>query len=102
MGGLHKSDLLILAGRPGMGKTAFATCLAFNTARSFLEDIKAGKERKGVAFFSLEMSASQLAGRILAMETQIASDKLRNGKLRRTNSAASSDSPQNWKSAAVC
>lgn len=81
MGGLHKSDLLILAGRPGMGKTAFATCLAFNTARSFLEDIKAGKERKGVAFFSLEMSASQLAGRILAMETQIASDKLRNGKI---------------------
>ena len=81
MGELHKSDLLILAGRPGMGKTAFATCLAFNTARSFLEDIQKGKERKGVAFFSLEMSASQLAGRILAMETQIASDKLRNGKI---------------------
>ena len=81
MGGLHKSDLLILAGRPGMGKTSVATCLAVNTARRFLEDIKAGKERKGVAFFSLEMSASQLAGRILAMETQIASDKLRNGKI---------------------
>ncbi len=81
MGGLHKSDLLILAGRPGMGKTAFATCLAFNTAQSFLEDIKAGKKRKGVAFFSLEMSASQLAGRILSTETQIASDKLRNGKI---------------------
>ena len=81
MGGLHKSDLLILAGRPGMGKTAFATCLAFNTARCFMEDIKKGKERKGVAFFSLEMSASQLAGRILSTETQIASDKLRNGKI---------------------
>lgn len=81
MGGLHKSDLIILAGRPGMGKTAFATCLAFNTAKSFLNDVNDGKERKGVAFFSLEMSASQLAGRILAMETQIASDKLRNGKI---------------------
>lgn len=81
MGGLHKSDLLILAGRPGMGKTAFATCLAFNSARAFLDDINAGKERKSVAFFSLEMSAPQLAGRILAMETQIASDKLRNGKI---------------------
>lgn len=81
MGGLHNSDLLIVAGRPGMGKTAFATCLAFNSARCFLDDINAGKERKGVAFFSLEMSASQLAGRILSMETQIASDKLRNGRI---------------------
>ena len=81
MGGLHKSDLLILAGRPGMGKTAFATCLAFNTARSFLEDMQNGKKRQGVAFFSLEMSSSQLAARILSMETQIASDQLRNGKI---------------------
>ena len=78
MSGLHKSDLLILAGRPGMGKTAFATCLAFNTARSFMEDVK---ERRGVAFFSLEMSSSQLAGRILSMETQISSEKLRSGKI---------------------
>ncbi len=81
MGGLHKSDLIIVAGRPGMGKTAFATCLAFNTARSFLEKEKNAQERKSVAFFSLEMSSSQLAGRILAMETQIASDQLRNGKI---------------------
>ena len=81
MGGLHNSDLLIVAGRPGMGKTAFATCLAFNSARCFLDDVQQGKERKGVAFFSLEMSASQLAGRILSMETQIASDKLRNGRI---------------------
>ena len=78
MSGLHKSDLIILAGRPGMGKTAFATCLAFNTARSFMEDVK---ERRGVAFFSLEMSSSQLAGRILSMETQISSEKLRSGKI---------------------
>lgn len=78
MSGLHKSDLIILAGRPGMGKTAFATCLAFNTARSFMNDVK---ERRGVAFFSLEMSSSQLAGRILSMETQISSEKLRSGKI---------------------
>lgn len=78
MSGLHNSDLIILAGRPGMGKTAFATCLAFNTARSFMNDVK---ERRGVAFFSLEMSSAQLAGRILAMETQISSEKLRSGKI---------------------
>ena len=78
MSGLHNSDLIILAGRPGMGKTAFATCLAFNTARSFMNDVK---ERRGVAFFSLEMSSSQLAGRILSMETQISSEKLRSGKI---------------------
>ncbi len=81
MGGLHKSDLIILAGRPAMGKTAFATCLAFNTARHFLEEAEAGKERKGVAFFSLEMSASQLAARILSTETQTSSHALRNGKI---------------------
>ncbi|MBR4126983.1 MAG: replicative DNA helicase [Alphaproteobacteria bacterium] len=78
MSGLHKSDLIILAGRPGMGKTAFATCLAFNTARSFMNDVK---DPRGVAFFSLEMSSSQLAGRILSMETQISSEKLRSGKI---------------------
>ena len=78
MSGLHKSDLIILAGRPGMGKTAFATCLAFNTARSFMNDVK---EHRGVAFFSLEMSSSQLAARILSMETQISSEKLRSGKI---------------------
>lgn len=78
MSGLHNSDLIILAGRPGMGKTAFATCLAFNTARSFMNDVK---EHRGVAFFSLEMSSSQLAGRILSMETQISSEKLRSGKI---------------------
>ena len=81
MGGLHNSDLIILAGRPGMGKTAFATCLAFNAARKFMEENKAGKPPKGAAFFSLEMSASQLAGRILSMETQISSDDMRNGRI---------------------
>lgn len=82
MGGLHDSDLLILAGRPAMGKTALATCLAFNTASYFYEQAKAGKEKKGVAFFSLEMSADQLAGRILATEAQISSHNLRNGKVK--------------------
>lgn len=81
MGGLHRSDLIILAGRPAMGKTAFATCLAFNSARHFLEEAEAGKEKKGVAFFSLEMSASQLAARILSTETQTSSHNLRNGKI---------------------
>lgn len=81
MGGLHRSDLIILAGRPAMGKTAFATCLAFNSARHFLEEAEAGKDRKGVAFFSLEMSASQLAARILSTETQTSSHNLRNGKI---------------------
>lgn len=80
LGGLHNSDLLILAGRPGMGKTAFATCLAFNAARKFMEENNAGNRPKGVAFFSLEMSASQLAGRVLSMVTQIESDTLRNGR----------------------
>ena len=83
MGGLHNSDLLILAGRPAMGKTALATCLAYNTAKHFLEEAKAGKEKRGVAFFSLEMSADQLAGRILATETQISSHNLRNGKVKK-------------------
>lgn len=85
MGGFHDSDLLILAGRPAMGKTALATCIAFNVASHFHEMYKAGKskEKKGVAFFSLEMSADQLAGRILATETQISSHNLRNGKVKK-------------------
>ena len=71
MGGLHKSDLLILAGRPAMGKTALATNIAYNVAERLMRDIEAGstaEESKGtgVLFFSLEMSADQLAGRILS------------------------------------
>ncbi|MGZ8999380.1 MAG: DnaB-like helicase N-terminal domain-containing protein, partial [Allosphingosinicella sp.] len=65
-GGLHNSDLVILAGRPGMGKTALATNIAFNTARRYLRDMEDGiapekSAGAGVAFFSLEMSADQLA-----------------------------------------
>lgn len=85
-GGLHGSDLVILAGRPGMGKTALATNIAFNTARRFLQDIEDGiapekSAGAGVAFFSLEMSADQLATRILAENSGISSEALRMGKI---------------------
>ena len=85
-GGLHNSDLVILAGRPGMGKTALATNIAFNTARRFLRDQEDGivpekSAGAGVAFFSLEMSADQLATRILAEQSGISSEALRMGKI---------------------
>ncbi|WP_417463753.1 replicative DNA helicase [Kordiimonas sp.] len=71
IGGLHNSDLMILAGRPAMGKTALATNIAFNAAKRYADDMLAGIEperSKGavVCFFSLEMSADQLAARILS------------------------------------
>ncbi len=81
--GLHASDLIILAGRPGMGKTSLATNIAFNCAEKHLEWQRDGGEFNygaPVAFFSLEMSADQLATRILA---QISSEHLRSGKLSR-------------------
>ncbi len=85
-GGLHHSDLIVLAGRPGMGKTALATNMAFNAARRMVQDmedgIEAGKSAgAGVAFFSLEMSADQLATRILAEQSGIPSENLRMGKI---------------------
>ncbi len=85
IGGLHNSDLLILAGRPGMGKTALATNFAFNAARRWQRDEEDGIEpskRVGakVAFFSLEMSADQLATRILSEQSTISSENLRMGK----------------------
>ncbi|MEN8236024.1 MAG: replicative DNA helicase [Pseudomonadota bacterium] len=75
LGGLHPSDLIILAGRPSMGKTAFAMNIAFNAAQAALK----GNEGAHVAFFSLEMSAEQLATRLLAQESGVASDKIRRG-----------------------
>ena len=86
IGGLHKSDLMILAGRPAMGKTALATNIAFNTAKAYREDQALGvshEENKGavVAFFSLEMAADQLAARILAEQANLSSQDLRQGKL---------------------
>jgi replicative DNA helicase len=87
-GGLHNSDLVILAGRPGMGKTALATNIAFNAAQRWLREREDGiEESKGVgakvAFFSLEMSADQLATRILAEQSGISSELLRMGKISR-------------------
>ena len=79
LGGLHPSDLLILAGRPAMGKTALATNLAFHVATAAL---RAGEtEKPVVAFFSLEMSAEQLATRVLSESTEISSEKIRRGEL---------------------
>jgi replicative DNA helicase len=85
MGGLHNSDLLILAGRPGMGKTALATNFAFNAARRWVRDAEDGIDPSKsvgakVAFFSLEMSADQLATRILSEQSGISSENLRMGK----------------------
>ncbi len=82
MGGLHDSDLIILAGRPAMGKTALATTMAFNAAQWFeQENKKPGATKKSVAFFSLEMSAAQLANRILSAKAQVSSHKMRTGDL---------------------
>ena len=79
LGGLHKSDLIVLAGRPSMGKTALATNMAFSAS-----NIK--KNSKGiVAFFSLEMSDEQLANRILAERASISPDSIRRGKLSNEN-----------------
>lgn len=88
LGGLHPSDLIILAGRPSMGKTALATSIAFNAARLHQERVSETGAREvldgaRVAFFSLEMSAEQLATRLLAQEAEISSHKIRTGELGR-------------------
>ncbi len=82
MGGFHRSDLIILAGRPAMGKTALATNFAFNVAQHFRrKHDETGEPLKSVAFFSLEMSAEQLAQRILSAEADIQGANLRRGGL---------------------
>ncbi|MDJ0686407.1 MAG: replicative DNA helicase [Alphaproteobacteria bacterium] len=85
LGGFHRSDLLILAGRPSMGKTALATNIAFNAAKAYraVEDEEGRITEEGgkVLFFSLEMSAEQLAGRILAEQSEIPSDRIRRGEI---------------------
>ena len=82
-GGLNNSDLIILAGRPAMGKTALATNIAFNVAEymSRAKESEVDPKNRGVAFFSLEMSADQLASRILSTVTQTSSHKMRTGEL---------------------
>ncbi len=77
LGGLHKSDLIIIAGRPSMGKTALATNIAYNVAQSILKR----QEKSSVAFFSLEMSSEQLSTRILSEQARIKSDDIRRGKV---------------------
>ena len=77
LGGLHKSDLIILAGRPSMGKTALATNIAYNAAQNILSR----QEKSSVAFFSLEMSSEQLSTRILSEQARIKSDSIRQGNV---------------------
>ena len=86
LGGLHSSDLLILAGRPSMGKTALATNIAFNAASAYREEVQEDGTRKVVdgavvGFFSLEMSAEELATRILAEHSGISSHRIRRGEI---------------------
>lgn len=80
-GGLTDSDLIIIAGRPAMGKTALATNIAYNVADFMSHNKDMDPKRKGVAFFSLEMSADQLASRILSTVTQTNGKKMRTGEL---------------------
>ena len=86
MGGLHSSDLIILAGRPSMGKTSLATNIAYNITKSFKKvensDAFSAAENGGiVGFFSLEMSAEQLAARILSETAEIPSEQIRRGDM---------------------
>ena len=84
MGGMQPSDLIILAGRPGMGKTALATNVAYNVAKAWQGEVRPDGHMVSVnggivGFFSLEMSAEQLATRIIAEQTEIPSNKIRRG-----------------------
>lgn len=83
LGGLHPSDLLILAGRPSMGKTALATNIAFNAAKAYMQS--GGKEGGIVGFFSLEMSSDQLATRILADQSGVSGDAIRKGNIQESD-----------------
>jgi replicative DNA helicase len=94
LGGLHKSDLLILAGRPSMGKTALATSIAHNVAEYFYTEGEKnpGTKPMSVGFFSLEMSAEQLASRMLAGSTRLNSKAISH----RTNSRCSWRRARGW------
>ena len=79
LGGLHPSDLIILAGRPSMGKTSLATNIAFNIAKQMMKN---SSQKNTVGFFSLEMSSEQLATRILSESCEISSEQIRRGDLK--------------------
>lgn len=86
MGGLQRSDLIILAGRPAMGKTSLVTNIAFNIAKAYRNEVQADGHNKTtnggiVGFFSLEMSSEQLATRILAEQAEISSSDIRRGRI---------------------
>ncbi|MBA3449203.1 MAG: replicative DNA helicase [Pseudaminobacter sp.] len=90
MGGLQPSDLIIIAGRPGMGKTSLATNIAFNVAESYVPAQQADGSFKAanggvIGFFSLEMSSEQLATRIISEQTEIPSSKIRRGEITETD-----------------
>jgi replicative DNA helicase len=85
MGGLHPSDLIILAGRPGMGKTALATKIAFGASKALLANARQenpnAMAKQSIAIFSLEMSSEQLATRLLAEEVRVSADRIRRGEI---------------------
>jgi len=90
MGGLQSSDLIIIAGRPGMGKTSLATNVAFNIAHAYEPAQQADGSFKAanggvIGFFSLEMSSEQLATRIISEQTEIPSSKIRRGEITETD-----------------
>ena len=89
LGGLHKSDLLILAGRPSMGKTSLATNVAFNIAKAYKKGLRPDGSEGAVdggvvGFYSLEMSAEQLAARILSEAAEVPSEQIRRGDMTET------------------
>ena len=90
MGGLQSSDLIIVAGRPGMGKTSLATNIAYNVAKAYVGEVQADGTTRPVnggvvGFFSCEMSAEQLATRIIAERTGIPSSSIRRGGISETD-----------------
>jgi replicative DNA helicase len=96
MGGLQSSDLIILAGRPGMGKTALATNIAYNVAKAWRGEVRADGHMQTVdggivGFFSLEMSSEQLATRIVSERTGISSSTIRRGAIQQNDFDVISD-----------